>query len=74
MDEILSLTTLFQIIIPIGGGMRIVACLIYMSAAEDSTSYKRRIRNVLIFIALAECIAMIYRGSLSYFGGTVIPY
>ncbi|MET0017995.1 mercury transporter [Oscillibacter sp.] len=73
MDDILSVIVLFQILIPIGGGMRIVACLIYMSAAEDPTSYKNRIRNVLIFIVLSECIGSILHVVLGYFGGTVIP-
>lgn len=73
MDDILSLTALLQILIPIGGGARIVACLIYMSAAEDPTPYKNRIRNVLIFIALSECIGSILHVALGYFGGTVIP-
>jgi len=61
MDDILSVIVLFQILIPIGGGMRIVACLIYMSAAEDPTSYKNRIRNVFIFIVLSECITSCFR-------------
>lgn len=73
MDSILDAIVLFQILIPIGGGMRIVACLIYMSAAEDPTSYKNRIHNVLIFIVISECITTILHVALSYFGGTVIP-
>lgn len=73
MDEILDCIVLFQILIPIGGGVRFLACLIYMSADEDHTPYKRRIRNVLIFIALSECITSILHVALSYFGGTVIP-
>lgn len=74
MDDILSVIVLFQILIPIGGGMRIVACLIYMSYDEDPSPYKRRIRNVLIFIVLSECITSILHVALSYFGGTVIAY
>lgn len=73
MDEILDGIVLFQILTPIGGALRILACLIYMSAAEDPTSYKNRIRNALIFIVLAECITSILHVVLSYFGGTVIP-
>jgi len=74
MDEILSFTVLLQILIPIGGGMRILFCLIYMSVEEDPVAYKKRIRNVLIFIVFAECIGVAFRVALSYFGGTVIPY
>lgn len=73
MDEILSLTVLLQILIPLGGLMRILLCLVYMSIEEDPTPYKKRIRNVLIFIALAECIGSVFRMTLGYFGGTVIP-
>ncbi len=74
MDEILSFTVLLQILIPLGGLMRILLCLIYMSMEEDPTPYKKRIRNVLIFIALSECIGSVFRMILGYFGGTVIPY
>lgn len=73
MDDILSFTSLMQILIPAGGGVRILACLVYMSMEEDPTAYRKRIRNTLIFIALAECIGSIFRVALSYFGGTVIP-
>jgi Trk-type K+ transport system membrane component len=73
MDDILSCIVLFQILIPAGGLMRILACLIYMSADEDPSPYKRRIRNVLIFIVLTECIGTILHVALGYFGGTVIP-
>jgi len=72
MDEILSCIVLMQILIPAGGLMRIAACYNYMSVEEDPAPYKRRIRNVLIFIVLSECITTILHVTLSYFGGTVI--
>lgn len=72
MDEILSFIVLMQVLIPVGGVMRIAACYNYMSVEEDPSPYKRRIRNVLIFIVLSECIGSILHVALSYFGGTVI--
>lgn len=72
MDELLSLISLFQILIPIGGAMRIILCAIYMAMEEDPTPYKKRIKNVLIFIVLSECIGSLFHVVLSYFGGTVI--
>lgn len=72
MDDILDVIVFFQILIPAGGLMRIAACYNYMSVEEDPSPYKRRIRNVLIFIVLSECISSILHVTLSYFGGTVI--
>ena len=74
MDELQGMITFFQIVIPIGGGMRILACLNYMAMDEDPTSYKRRIRNALIFIVLSECITSVLNAALSYYGGSVISY
>ena len=69
MNEIAELTLLLQILIPIAGGVRIMACCIYMSMDEDPTPYKRRIRNALIFIAVAECAGGVLSIALRYFGG-----
>ena len=72
MDTIQDLIVFFLIIIPVGAGMRIAACLNYMQMDEDSTPYKKRIRNVLIFLVLAESISSTLYAVLSYYGGTVI--
>lgn len=72
MDFIQELIVFFLIIIPIGAGMRIAACFNYMQMDEDPTPYKKRIRNVLIFLVLAESISGTLYAVLGYFGGTVI--
>ena len=48
-----------------------MACCIYMSMDEDPTPYKRRIRNVLIFIVVAECASGVLSIALRYFGGGI---
>jgi len=72
MDTIQDLIVFFLIIIPIGAGMRIAACLSYMQMDEDRATYKKRIRNVLIFLVLAESISGTFYAVLGYYGGTVI--
>ena len=69
MSEIVELTRLLQLLLPLAGGVRITACCIYMSMEEDPAPYKRRIRNVLIFVAAAECVSSVLSIVLRYFGG-----
>ena len=64
MDTINGAITFFLIIIPVGALARVVYCLIAMSMdGDEEQTYKVRIRNVLIFCAIAECIV----GLLDYF-------
>ena len=67
MKEINGLITLLLIIIPIGAAMRITACCICMANTEDQSSYKHRIKNVLIFVVFAESISGILHAILSYY-------
>lgn len=67
MKEINGLISLLLIIIPAGAVMRIAACCICMANSEDQSSYKRRIKNVLIYVALAESISGILHMVLSYY-------
>ena len=43
-----------------------------MQMDEDRATYKKRIRNVLIFLVLAESISGTFYAVLGYYGGTVI--
>lgn len=70
MEPIESLARFLQTVIPIAGAARIVYCLAVMSAAEDAAaSYKKRIRNILVFIACSECVTEIFRMIAGYYGG-----
>lgn len=68
-NSILSeIITMFQILIPIGAGARITACVFTMSMDSDSTaSLRPRIRNALIFTVLAECITGMIKLFASYY-------
>lgn len=68
MEDIQLLITFLLILIPLGGGARIVYCLTVMAAdSDEEKTYKVRIRNVLVFVALAECVAGLLKAVLSYF-------
>lgn len=71
METIQDLINLLLILIPAGGAVRIILCLIYMSSEEDTKSYKKRIRNVLVFTVLAESVTGIISLVASYFGGVI---
>ena len=68
METIQGFITLLLILIPAAGGARIVYCAAAMAAdQENAASYKRRIRNLAIFIGLAECAAGVLKLVASYF-------
>lgn len=70
MEHIEAMTSFLQLIIPLAGAARIVYCLAVMSADEDAApSYRKRIRNILIFIVLSECVAGFLRTAARYYGG-----
>ena len=71
MDTIQGIIRLLQILIPAGGAVRILLCLSYMAMEEDPRPYRKRIRNVLIFVVLSECTAGILQLIASYFGGVM---
>lgn len=58
MDGITTLVGILQILIPLTAAPRLIYCLIYIAMDDDqAASYKRRVRNLLIFVALSECIS-----------------
>ena len=55
MEIIKELSEAFLILIRAGTVMRIVYCFVMMTSNEDEEkSYKKKIRNVMIFYILAE--------------------
>lgn len=70
MEKINQMIAFLQMVIPLGGAARIIYCLAAMSADEDGqASYKKRIRNILVFIVLAECASGFLRMVARYYGG-----
>lgn len=70
MEKINQMIAFLQVVIPLGGAARIIYCLAAMSADEDGqASYKKRIRNILVFIVLAECASGFLRMVARYYGG-----
>lgn len=67
MEKIQELITFLQVIILISGAGRITFCCIAMQSAEDDSQYKRRIKNVLIFIVITLCFSEFMETILGYF-------
>ena len=70
LNEIISL--LRVVIIPLGVTFRVVFCLIKMIYDEETQgSYKRKIRNTIVFGIIAELIFVILALVQGYYGGNV---
>ena len=70
LNEIISL--LRVVIIPLGVTLRVVFCLIKMIYDEEAQgSYKRKIRNTIVFGIIAELIFVILALVQGYYGGNV---
>ncbi len=72
METIQDIITFMLILIPLAGIARGVACVVYMLAEEDPAPYKKRLRNVIIYTAVAECVTGLFGLMVSYLGGDVI--
>ncbi len=70
METLNELINVLQtIIIPAGVVLRVVYCLIKMMYSEDETSiYKKRIVNIIIFGIIAEIIISIKDMIRGYYG------
>lgn len=68
MDILEELALAFIVLIRLGSILRIVYCFISMNSDEERVgSYKRRIKNTIIFYVMAECIWMIKDLVMSYY-------
>lgn len=68
MEQINELITLLLILIPAGGGVRILYCLISISGDEPSEDgMRRKIKHVLWFIVIAECLMGFVKVLMEYF-------
>lgn len=73
MSTIQEFLSLLLLLIPIAGGCKVVFLLTGMSSAEpeEKTSIKKQIKNILIFICLAEVASGVLLLVVSYFGGVI---
>lgn len=71
--EIKDLINFLLILIPSACAARCVYCIIAMAMnGDEARTYKKRMRNAVIFTVIAECIVAIYDIFASYFGGVPI--
>ena len=69
MDLIKQMADAFIILIRAGAILRLVYCLIRIGACEEeSSTYKKRIKNTIIFYVLAESIWQLKILVLGYYG------
>lgn len=60
MNILKDLAIAFIMLIRLGAGLRVIYCFIVMGADEEqSGTYKKRIKNTIIFYIMAECIWII---------------
>lgn len=65
-----QLLHVLMILLPIGTGVRVAICLIQINSdPEQEATYRRRIRNVLIFFILAQTLLGLLAIVEDYFPG-----
>lgn len=68
MDLVKEMADAFVILIRVGAVFRVVYCFIRMGASEEESSmFKKRAKNAVIFYILAECIWQIKELVLVYY-------
>lgn len=69
MDQIKALIQAMLVVIPIGAAARIVYCLVAINMdGDEEQSYRKRIRNALVFTAIAEAgIGGLLKWATSFF-------
>jgi hypothetical protein len=68
MDILKELALAFIMLIRSGAVLRIVYCFICMGTDEEqSTTYKKRIRNSIVFYIMAECVWLIKDLVMGYY-------
>ena len=72
MKTIKELITVLLLLLPAGASLRAVYCIIKMQADGDQTAvYKRRLINLLVFVAIAEGALGVLIMAAKYFGITM---
>lgn len=73
MDTLQEAFRLLLGVVPIGGTVRIILCLIYAAMDMDNaSSYKRKAKNTLIYVVVCETVLGFLGVITSYFGGAPI--
>lgn len=69
MDIVEDLALLFIVLIRSGSVLRIVYCFISMMSDEDqAVTYKKRIKNTIVFYIMAELVYIIRDLAMHYYG------
>lgn len=68
MERVQEMADAFVLLIRVGAVMRLVYCFIHIGIDEDqSASYKKRMKHVVIFYVLAESIWQLKDIIMSYY-------
>jgi hypothetical protein len=69
MDIVEDLALLFIVLIRSGSVLRIVYCFISMASDEEQVAtYKKRIKNTIVFYIMAESVYIIRDLAMHYYG------
>lgn len=70
MEQINQMITWLLVIIPLGGAARVLYCLAAISIDMDARdTYQKRIRHVLMFVAISESVSGLLKIVAGYYGG-----
>ena len=68
MEILKELALAFIMLIRLGAVLRIIYCFLCIASDEErSASYKKRIKNTIVFYIMAECIWLIKDLAMSYY-------
>lgn len=69
MDLIDNASTAVQILIRSGAVLRVAYCFLRMTMSDEETlMYKKRIRNAVVFLVIAELVWVIKSLAIAYYG------
>ena len=73
METIEEFINFFLILVPLGAAVRVASCAVYAATNSDEAEhYKKKAKNALIYMVLAESVAGILRLVVGYLGGAVV--
>lgn len=68
MDQINQIISALMVVIPIGAAPRAISCLgQIISDADQEHTYRTRLKNLFLFVIIAECALSVIQLVRSYF-------
>ena len=73
VETIKEFINFFLVLVPAGTAVRVASCVVYaITNSDEAEHYKKKARNALIYMVLAESVAGVLRLVVGYLGGAVV--